>query len=36
MGPLTNRRITTILAGMMAGLIVALNIYLIYQTMLAG
>ena len=36
MGVLVNKKITTILAGMIAGLIVALNIYLIYQTILTG
>ena len=32
MGVLTNHRVTTILATLVAGLIVALNIFLLYQT----
>jgi manganese transport protein len=32
MGPLVNRRLTTIVAGVVAALIVALNLYLLYQT----
>jgi manganese transport protein len=33
MGPLVNRRITTVAAGGIAALIVALNIYLIWATL---
>ncbi len=36
MGVLVNRRITTILLTLIAALIVALNIYLIYQTIMGG
>ena len=36
MGELVNRRFTTILAGMAATVIVVLNIYLVYQTLIAG
>jgi manganese transport protein len=36
MGVLVNRRITTILAAVIAGLIVLLNMYLIYQTIWGG
>jgi manganese transport protein len=36
MGILVNRRITTILAWLVAGVIVVLNIYLIYQTFFGG
>jgi manganese transport protein len=36
MGPLVNRRVTTILAGMVAALIIALNLYLLYQTFWGG
>jgi len=36
MGVLVNRSITTILVSLMAGLIVALNIYLIFQTLFGG
>jgi manganese transport protein len=36
MGVLVNRRITTVFAALIAALIVALNIYLIYQTLLGG
>jgi manganese transport protein len=32
MGVLVNRRATTVLAGIVATLIVALNLYLLYQT----
>ena len=35
MGPLVNRRITTLAAGLISGLIIALNLYLLYQA-LAG
>jgi manganese transport protein len=36
MGVLVNRRITTILAWLVTGVIVVLNIYLIYQTFFGG
>jgi manganese transport protein len=36
MGELVNRRTTTVLAGLVAVLIVALNIYLLYQTLGGG
>jgi len=36
MGELVNRRLTTVLAGMVAGLIIALNLFLIYQTFFGG
>jgi manganese transport protein len=36
MGELVNKRITTIFASLIATLIVALNIYLLYQTLFAG
>jgi manganese transport protein len=36
MGPLVNRRVTTILAGGVAALIIALNLYLLYQTFFGG
>lgn len=36
MGVLVNRRITTVLLTLIAALIVALNIYLIYQTIIGG
>jgi manganese transport protein len=36
MGELANRRVTTLLAGMVAGLIIALNLFLIYQTFFGG
>ena len=36
MGVLVNRGVTTILAGLAAALIVALNVYLLYQTLLGG
>jgi manganese transport protein len=36
MGDLVNHRITTLSAWMVAGLIVALNLYLLYQTLLGG
>lgn len=36
MGPLVNRRVTTILAGGVAALIIALNLYLLYQTFWGG
>ena len=36
MGDLTNRRATTVIAALVAALIVALNLYLIYQTLFAG
>ncbi len=36
MGGLVNRRITTILASLVAALIVALNLFLLYQTLFAG
>ena len=36
MGVLVNHRMTTILAGLIAAVIIALNIYLLYQTFLAG
>jgi len=36
MGVLVNRPITTIIASVVAGLIVVLNLYLIYQTLFAG
>jgi manganese transport protein len=32
MGVLVNRRLTTVVAGIVASLIIALNIYLLYQT----
>jgi manganese transport protein len=36
MGVLVNRRITTILASLAAALVVALNVYLLYQTFFGG
>jgi manganese transport protein len=36
MGPLVNRRITTIVAGIMAALIICLNLFLLYQTFIGG
>jgi manganese transport protein len=36
MGELVNRRLTTVFAGMVAGLIIALNLFLIYQTLFGG
>lgn len=36
MGVLVNRRLTTVLAGIVAGIIVALNLYLLYQTFFGG
>jgi manganese transport protein len=36
MGVLVNKKITTIIASIIAGLIVLLNIYLLYQTLLVG
>jgi len=36
MGELVNRRLTTVLAGMVAGLIIALNLFLIYQVFFGG
>jgi manganese transport protein len=36
MGDLVNHRFTTMVAWMVAGLIVALNLYLLYQTLLGG
>jgi manganese transport protein len=36
MGVLVNHRMTTILAGLIAAVIIALNIYLLHQTFLAG
>jgi manganese transport protein len=36
MGVLVNRRLTTILSSMIVGLIIALNIYLIYNTLFGG
>lgn len=36
MGDLVNRRITTILAGLIAAIIVALNVYLLYKTFITG
>jgi manganese transport protein len=36
MGILVNKKITTYVAGIIAGLIVALNIYLLYQTIFVG
>jgi manganese transport protein len=36
MGELVNRRITTILAGLVAAIIVALNVYLLYKTFITG
>lgn len=36
MGHLTNKRITTVAAATIAALIIALNIYLLYQTLIAG
>lgn len=36
MGTLANRRVTTLLAGVVAALIVALNIFLLYQTLFGG
>jgi len=36
MGDLVNRRLTTILAGLIATIIVALNVYLLYKTLIAG
>ena len=36
MGVLVNHRLTTVLAGLVAALIVVLNIYLLYQTFVGG
>ncbi len=36
MGELVNRRITTILAGLIAAVIVVLNVYLLYKTLITG
>ena len=36
MGSLVNRRLTTVVACLVAGLIVGLNVYLLYQTLFAG
>jgi len=36
MGVLVNRRFTTLLAGLVAAIIVVLNIYLLYQTFSGG
>ena len=36
MGELVNRRWTTGVAGLVAALIVALNLYLLYQTIFGG
>ena len=36
MGDLVNRRATTVVAGVIAALIVALNVYLLYQTLIPG
>jgi manganese transport protein len=36
MGVLVNRRITTVVVSIVAGVIVALNIYLLYQTIFGG
>jgi len=36
MGPLANRRLTTVVAGLVAALIVGLNLYLLQQTILGG
>jgi manganese transport protein len=36
MGVLVNKKITTIIASIIAGLIVLLNIYLLYQTLFVG
>ena len=36
MGDLTNRRATTVIAAVVAALIVILNLYLIYETLFAG
>jgi manganese transport protein len=36
MGVLVNRRLTTAIAAVVAGLIVCLNIFLLYQTLFGG
>jgi manganese transport protein len=36
MGELANQRVTTILAGLIAAVIVALNVYLLYETLFTG
>jgi manganese transport protein len=36
MGTLVNRRITTYIASIIAGLIILLNVYLLYQTLIVG
>ena len=36
MGDLVNRRITTILAGLVAAIIVVLNVYLMYKIIFSG
>jgi manganese transport protein len=36
MGELVNRRLTTAIAGMIAGIILALNAYLTYMTLVTG
>jgi manganese transport protein len=33
MGELVNRRVTTVAAGVVAGAIIALNVFLLYQTL---
>ena len=36
MGTLVNRRITTYITSIIAGLIILLNVYLLYQTLIVG
>jgi len=36
MGPLVNRRLTTVVAGLVAALVVGLNLFLLQQTILGG
>jgi len=36
MGVLVNHRLTTILAWIVAGIVVGLNVYLLYQTLFVG
>jgi manganese transport protein len=36
MGELVNKRLTTVVASVIAGLIIALNLYLLYQTLIPG
>jgi manganese transport protein len=36
MGPLANRQLTTVLAAVVAALIVALNVFLLYETIFGG